>query len=254
MIYFHYVMTLMPEIISIDHILPGRTPFNVAALNHRWAGYIGSRERRAMNDMALDGAKTAHPETSALVESLKLITNEYTMWDMVIKHLQNPVTANTHMELIMASCDVIPIYGLTEDDNMSLPRYDLSKQGKDLEKYQLTGWYLNPVPRDLTNLRTFVSEQIRHKRKMMKQRLAKQFSDTVRFVEEQRKLNLNNREWLLEALADYGVKTEKEAANDDYPIQLLCDMLLKAEAQEENEHRLATMAPLPDPSFSPVFD
>lgn len=241
----------MPDIIDIDNVMLGRTPFNAAALNHGYSGYIGSRERRAMNEMALNASKTVYPETTVLVDSLKQLTNEDEMWDIVIKHLQNPATANTHMELVLASCNVIALYGTSEDDRSPLPRYDLHKQGKDLNQYQLTGWYLNPVPRDLDNLRTFVNSQVKERKRLRKKQLAKEFSDIFKQYEEQRKLNLDDRDWLVSRLTEYGVKIDEEFG---YKVDELRDMFVEKEELSEQEQRLATMAPLPNAQPPPVFD
>lgn len=246
--------------IGDDVMPPGRTPFTAARLNHRWSGYIGTRERAVMDKTACDELLTdpyiqSNPNLIGLVHLMHSGSPSnrgyHDPWDVVISRLGKTATeASPYMEYILAGLDIGVGYARCDHGRLTSDvvwghqarRMD---DGDDTDPHRPCEWIVGLTDElhaaIVADAKVRIAEQAARSRARrahigeMKRRMSLQLQEVLRQAEDMMKDPVQ--------LAAYLRQRDVELPDDDHLPPL---SVLQAKYRElDEQERRATYAPMP---------
>jgi hypothetical protein len=251
--------------ISEELIRPGQTPFTRARLNHRWAAYIGTRERAVMAEQSRDAALEDElvqqtPNLRALIVRLHdgpVSGRHFDAWDLALEQLTNEaVTASPYMEYILALLGLGVGYAPCQFGR-PLSEIVLGPQARrdndPASPHRPCEWLVSPADKQLEEILADARQRIREDQERSRQRREQRAAARQRLSREFRQIQQTIEEIDNDPvrLAAY-LRAQGEAVPDELPPLAELQRLLRA--REEVERR-DTYAPLPtDGPRAPQFD
>lgn len=137
-----------PYYTDCDLIAPGRSPWTYMQLKHKFAGYIGSREKITMHEHALQMAAGDSDDLKSVLTRIPKDPDQ--AWEYVYDRLTH-AAADLPLQRLLFKGDCIPLFCPADDKTApvhGLPAYEWKKRGVDLTQCRLSGWYWYPVDKD----------------------------------------------------------------------------------------------------------